>query len=243
MKNKKKHPDTMTIWEHIVALKRVVIKSIFLFLLSAGTVHYFRESIISFLLQPLGDSSPSLQFLSPLDPLFFILKIDFTLGLLISIPFIFFFIWDYVSPAVPIHKWVPYVAFSFVSAFTFLAAAYSYLLVTPIVLNFMNSITIPGTTTAFTAMGYLSFLISTTLVLVLVFQLPVFIFILCALGIIHSSEIKNKRPYIYLILIIFSAIITPTTDVITLALVCLPGIIAVELGLLASKLFLKRKTV
>ena len=240
MRQRKNH-NNLTIWEHVTVLRATIFRMIAVFLFSVSVVHYFHQQIIEFLLVPLDTST--LQFLSPLDPLYFILTIDFVVGLLISLPFLLLFIWFYISPAINIKWWIPFFFILAINILTLSAFIYSYLLVVPLILHFMNSITIPGTNMSLTANGYLSFFITTTLILVLIFQIPIFIFIGIWIKILNRDYIKKKRPYIYISIVIVSAIITPTTDIITLLLVSIPGVVAVELGITISGLLLQNKQV
>jgi len=233
----------LTIWEHIVALKRVVFIAVGSLLLSASLVHWQREIIINFLLVPLGPGGPVLQFLSPLDPLYFILKIDFTLGFLIILPLLLTLLWRYVSPAMSVRWWIPLLIINVASALALLAAAYAYYLVTPLILGFMASIIIPGTTAAFTASGYLDFLLTTTFILVVIFQLPLIIIAAVGTKLLNPTQITENRPYVYVGAITIAAIVTPTTDILTLGLVAAPAIVAVEVGVGVARLIFRTKQV
>lgn len=235
--------QTQTIWEHLVALKRVAFLSLGTLLCAAALVHWQREWVITFLLVPLGSESQPLQFLSPLDPLYFILKVDFTLGFLLALPIILTLIWRYIAPAVQVVWWLPLLIVSAATVLSMMASLYAYFLVAPIILTFMSNIIIPGTTAAFTAAGYLDFLLSTTLILVLVFQLPLLIVGAIGAKLLSPVVITDNRPYVYLGTVVIAAVVTPTTDVLTLALVAGPAIAAVELGIGIAKLLFNRKTV
>jgi len=226
----------MTVWEHLAQLRRLLFWVVGSVVLAAGCVHYWREPVITFLLQPLGDTQAPLQFLSPLDPLYFILKIDFTLGLLLSLPFILCIVWRYIAPAVSLRWYTPLLVGTLITILSGLAMAYAYLLVVPIILAFMSSIVIPGTATAFTASGYLSFLLTTTSILVLVFQIPLILATLCLLRLMTPAYIRQHRPYFHIGALVLAAIVTPTTDIFTLGLVAGPAIVAIELGAVLGSL-------
>lgn len=243
MRNQTRQNSEMTLWEHLLELKRVVIVAIATLLLAASLVHWQREIVIGFLLGPLGENSQPLQFLSPLDPLYFILKIDFTLGFIISLPIILTLIWRYIAPALNVRWWVPMLIIISASSLSVLAALYAYYFVAPVVLAFMSSIIIPGTTAAFTAAGYLDFLLTITLILVVVFQLPLIVVGGIVSKLLAPETITNNRPYVYVGAVTISAIITPTTDILTLGLVAAPAILAVELGLGIARVVLWRRHV
>lgn len=232
--------NAQTIHEHVRALVRVVLWSLGFVISASILVYWQRELVIDFLLQPLGENAMPLQFLAPLDPLFFLLKVCFTLGFLLGLPLIMLLVWHFIAPATRAGIAKGLVIVTATSVLAISAAAYAYTLVVPIVLNYMASIVIAGTTTAFTAHGYLNFLLTTTTLLVMIFQLPLVIVGATSLGLIETRQITSRRRYLYLGTLIATAVITPTTDVITLALVSLPTIVVIELGIFISWLLQPR---
>jgi sec-independent protein translocase protein TatC len=233
--------ETQTIREHTLALLKTIGASLGLVLVCSIVVHSQRHTVIDFLLQPLGNGATPLQFLSPLDPLFFILKVDFTLGFLLSFPIVFLLFWRFIAPATHAKLILGIAMVLATSVLALLAAAYSYLLVVPIVLEYMSSIVIAGTVTAFTAHGYLNFLLSTTFLLVAIFQIPLTLIGAGSLGLVTASQLTSRRKYIYTGTLILTAFITPTTDIITLALITAPTVIVIEVGIIGVWL-LQRKS-
>jgi len=233
----------LTFLEHLQAFRSLVIWILGIITVCVSIIHYHREVIVLFLLRPLGSETPSLQFLSPLDPLYFIIKLNITLGLLLSLPFIFVILWHFISPALPIaRRWVPYVLFLSTAVLSAAAFAYTYALVMPLLLSFLDTLAVPGTINAFTAQGYLSFFLNTTAMLVLVFQIPLFLFIAIGYNVVQVKTIAKNRPYIYLVAVIASAVVTPTTDIFSLGLISLPCIIAIELGTLLGRICFKKSS-
>lgn len=238
------HPTTseLTVLDHIRSLRRTVFSIVLVVLVASSIVHYFKNSVLSFLLAPLGGEAPELQFLSPLDPLYFILKVDFILGFLLSLPIIIFLIWRFVSPANERRSAAtPFIIIGASSVLGLIAATYAYKLLIPIILNYMSGLVVPGTALSFTANGYLDFFLSTTTLLILVFQIPLLIVGLTYTGLIVPDTISRNRPYIFLGIVILTAFITPTTDLISLALIAVPALIVVEFGTLMARFVYARK--
>lgn len=233
--------DVLTFTEHVGQLLKTIFAAIGVFILAASLVHTFREPVIQFLFQPLGPSPTSLQFLSPLDPLLFILKVDFVFGFFLATPIIIWLGWRYVQPATHVRSWLVLLLLLISTALTCIAVTYSYAIVVPIVLEFMNIFIIEGTTAAYTAHGYLNFFLSTSLLLMLVFQIPLLILALTGLHIVNPADIKERRPHIYVGILIVSAVITPTTDIITLALITIPAIVLTEIGIQVATLLHRRE--
>ncbi len=226
----------LTVLDHVRSLRRTVFLVIFIILATASVVHYFQQAILRLLFVPLGETASELQFLAPLDPLYFVLKVDFTLGFLLSLPITIFLIWRFISPphehSSPL---TPVLIIVASSTLGLIAAAYAYLLLVPIVLNFMSGLVMPGTALAFTADGYLSFLLMTTTLLILVFQIPLVIIGLTYAGLLDPNIIARNRRYVILSVVVATAFITPTTDPVSLALVSVPALAVVELGTILAR--------
>src|SRR6266436_1251996 len=93
----------MTFFEHLRELVRKLLWSLFAVALGAGVAHYYHEAIIAFLLAPLHQKK--LVFLSPLDPLLFVLKIDFVVGFILGLPVLNWCIFSFVKPAMKASSW------------------------------------------------------------------------------------------------------------------------------------------
>ena len=69
----------------------------------------------------------------------------------------------------------------------------------------------------------------------LVFEIPVLAWLLSSLGILHKSTLKEYRKHAVVALLVLAAIITPTGDPFTLAVVFLPIYLLYELSILIVK--------
>lgn len=224
-------------WEHVADLRRLLFFVVVLLIGTASVIHYFRHDIIPYLLRPLGTDTAPLQFLSPLEPLFFILKIDFVGAIILILPIIIVCIYQFINPTPWRKCTVPLITIISSSLLALAGAAYAYFVIVPIVLGFMNSLIIPGTVAAFTATGFMNFLLGTSFMLVLIFQIPIVTVLGSAVGIINPYLFSDYRRNAYLAIFVVTAVITPTTDVITLLLVSLPAIVITEIGVSIGKLF------
>ena len=77
--------EELTVWEHVAELRRYVLLSVASVLVFGSLTHAYRNELVGLLLRPLGEGM-TLQFLSPLDPLLFILTLDLMGGVLLSLP-------------------------------------------------------------------------------------------------------------------------------------------------------------
>ena len=227
--------DELTLWEHVAQLRRVVLWSVVAVFVCGSVVHYFRNDVIAFIIRPLHGAP--LQYLSPLDPLVFILTIDFVGGLVLALPFIVWQWYRFVAPALPtFRKMTVFFRLLFPLLLAGAAACYAYYVAIPLTLNVLTSFTVPGVTVSFTAENYLSFFITALLMLMIVFEMPVVMVILARLGLLHASTLAKKRKYVYVGLLIAVAAITPTTDIVSLMLILLPTYAVFEVGLIGARM-------
>jgi len=85
---------------------------------------------------------------------------------------------------------------------------------------------------------YLDFIIAIFLAFGIAFEVPVATFILIAAGITTADKLGKKRPYIIIGAFVIGMFLTPP-DVISQSLLAVPIWPLFELGLIASRLFLK----
>ena len=81
---------------------------------------------------------------------------------------------------------------------------------------------------------YISFTAQMSLVFGLAFQMPLVVIILARLGIVPVSVFKRFRKYVFMIIIVVSAVITPTPDALTMLAMALPMYLLYEIGLLIA---------
>lgn len=234
--------EAKSIWEHVGELRKKLLLALGAFVVGAVIAHIFNGEITAFLLKPAG--SQHLIFLSPLEPLIFIFKIDFIGGFIISFPVIIWCLISYITPA--LSKRINNLVVFFYVTSTFLVFAgliYAFFIMIPISLKFLFSITVPGIENTFSVEKYLGFLITQAVIIMAVFQVPILIIGGTYIGILKTKFLASKRRLIYFILLIALAIITPTTDVFSLGIIFIPCLAIFEISLIGGKIVekLKRK--
>lgn len=234
--------ETKSILEHIGDLRKKIFIALIAFVFGAIIAHIFHSEIIAFLLKPAGDQH--LIFLSPLEPLIFIFKIDCIAGIIISFPVIIWCILTYINPVLPVNiKKLFY--FFYITSFLLLVIAliYAFFVTIPISLKFLFSIVIPGIQNQISAQNYINFFITQALIIMIIFQLPILIIGGVYLNLFKTKILSKKRRYIYLIITIALSIITPTVDIFSLLIVLIPCLAIFEISLWGGKIIelLKRK--
>ena len=156
-------------------------------------------------------------------------------GLVIAFPYLFWELWKFIKPALS-PKEIRYSRGSifWVSLCFFTGAAFGYFLLTPFTFNFLANFQL-GTTGAYKYLPTLDDYIDTINQIVLgcglAFELPVLAFVLAKIGIISGALLKKYRKYAVVIVLILAAVITPSPDWTSQAIVSIPLLLLYELSI------------
>ena len=145
------------------------------------------------------------------------------LGLLCASPYILFELFRFILPALHDNerRYSLQVAIIIYALFI-VGVLMSYYVIFPISFRFLGTYNVAEKVSSMiTLNSYISTFTSLTIVMGVVFQLPVLIWILAKMGIVSSEILSKYRKYAVFIIIAISAIITPP-DIMTCILVTLP---------------------
>ncbi len=231
----------MTFWDHVGELRSRIMWAFFALLGGVILAHYYHEPLIEFILRPMKDNQ--LFFLSPLDPLLFILKIDFVFGLIIAFPIISCIFFSFLKPAMREITWLLFAGiYTLIATTIFIGLSYVYFIVAPIALDFLLSINVPGTVNMITATSYVNFILVQAFIIAIIFQIPLIVVAGVYMDFFDVRSLASKRKYIYVAGLILCAIITPTADIFNLATVSVPAVIMFETSLVLGRIIASRKS-
>lgn len=145
------------------------------------------------------------------------------LGLLCASPFIMYELFRFITPALLENerKYSTKIMISVYSLFM-IGVLMSYYILFPISFRFLGTYSVADKVhTMITLDSYISTFVSLTLLLGVVFQLPVITFILAKLGILNAPMMSKYRKHALIIIMLIAAIITPP-DIMTLIMITLP---------------------
>ncbi len=154
------------------------------------------------------------------------------LGLLGASPFILYELFRFISPALYDNerRYSVQVAGTIYALFI-IGVLMSYFVLFPISFRFLGTYSVAERVhSTITLDSYVSTFISLTLVMGLVFQLPVIAFFLGKMGIITSGMLSAYRKHAFLAIMVVAAIITPP-DLMTLILVTIPLYLLYEVSI------------
>ena len=158
------------------------------------------------------------------------------LGVLGASPYILYELFRFISPALYENerKYSVQVA-SITYALFILGVLMSYFVLFPISFRFLGTYSVSAKVVSnITLDSYVSTFTSLTLVMGLVFQLPVIAFFLGKLGFVSSDLLSRYRKHSFIIIMLVAAIITPP-DLMTLILVTIPLYLLYEVSIRVVK--------
>lgn len=154
------------------------------------------------------------------------------IGVLGASPYILYELFRFISPALYENekKYSVQVA-GIIYILFLLGVLMSYFVLFPISFRFLGTYSVSAKVVSnITLDSYISTFVSLTLVMGLVFQLPVIAFFLGKLGFVSSELLSKYRKHSFLVIMLVAAIITPP-DLMTLILVTIPLYLLYEVSI------------
>jgi sec-independent protein translocase protein TatC len=145
-------------------------------------------------------------------------------GILCASPYILYQLFRFVSPALYVNerKYVVRVVGGGYAMFA-LGVAVSYFLIFPLTFRFLGTYQVSGEVENMIALqSYISTLMTMSLAMGLVFEIPILSWLFAKLGLLSANLMRKYRKHAIIIILVVAAMITPTSDVLTLSLVALP---------------------
>ncbi|MGB4269785.1 MAG: twin-arginine translocase subunit TatC [Spirochaetota bacterium] len=203
---------------------------------------YFSDILLYAINKPFIESGFKLNIFNLVEGFVLRIKASFVMGLLIGLPLLVYHLWQYIKPAIDIDN-RKFAVYSIIAAvilfYAGLGATYFYLL--PLSIKVLISFTPPDMENMINASKYFNFAILFAVAIGITFEMPIIIMILTRIGIVSPSFLISKRKYAIVLIWIFAAVITPTTDPLTLTLVAVPLMLLYELSIVISKFIVIRK--
>ncbi len=209
-----------------------------------AVVYYF--GVLELLIEPVRTASddPTLRliYLSPSDPFFITLKIGILLGIILGFPVVVYQVWAFLSPALEKEEKRAVVPALYLGLVLFVAGvSMGYFAALPVTLEFFKAFQ-PGALEAQLEVGKtLAFITKMLLAFGIVFELPVVVMILSAMGLVTPRFLREKRRHAAVAMTVLASLITPG-DVITLTiLMIVPLLLLYELSIFLSAVIYRRR--
>ena len=231
----------MPFLDHLEELRQRLLICIFSIMLFSIASYFFSKQIMKILLLPYPKTE-KLIFLAPTEGFITYIKISVFIGILVSLPVIFYQLWKFISPGLykKEKKYVPLFVF-FSTLFFILGATFCYFVIIPLSLKFLLlGFATDQLESNIQIKEYLRFVTMLILVFGIVFELPLLSYFLSKLELLTPEFLRSKRRYGIVTVFILAAILTPP-DVISQVLLAVPLVILYEISIWVSKAVVSKK--
>ena len=244
---------------HLEVLRKMLFRILFVTLFLTIFVFVFRQQTFSIILAPKDSNfvfyrgvewflhllgidyhfeAFNIELISTELSAQFMLHISTSLyvSILLASPYIVYELFRYISPALYDNEKKYSIPIVFIIYILFaIGILMTYYILFPFSFRFLGTYQVDASVkNTITLTSYISTLISMSLVMGIVFQLPVLSYILGKLGLISYSLLAQYRKWAIMLILTLSAIITPP-DIFTLIMVALPLYLLYEISIIILK--------
>lgn len=189
----------------------------------------------------IGNNDVALNYFSPMEVFLLQIKIAVVLDLLVCFPYIARQVWKFVLPALYDNerRFIKSIVLS--SSLLFVAGVlFCIFFILPLIVNFGISFSTPEIKAVFGISNIIGLALMLSVIFGLMFQFPLITYFLIRFDIVSYQSVKDKRPYIFVGILIISGILTPP-DVVSQLMLTIPTYLLFEIGLWASRRYQIRK--
>lgn len=242
---------------HIEELRSRLLKIALGMVIPVAVSMLFYEELFAFMLYPITDmgavddllnllgasgllenskTPATLQAINPTDTFLSALKISFTVGIFVSLPWIIFQIWSFVVPALSSsEKTHTFPVIVFASTFFLMGSSFAYFIVLPFALNFLANFGGDLVMNQWAISEYFDLVLKFLLSFGIVFEMPLLAFILAKLDLLTASFLRTYRRYAIVVIVVLASILTPP-DVVSQVLMAIPLMLLYELSIWIVKI-------
>ena len=240
----------LTFWDHLDVLRSSLIRMAVAVMVLGVAAFCLKDLLFSVVLAPRSSDFVTYQLLgvdafhinlmnTGLTEQFMIhMRTAIYAGLLLASPYILYELFRFVSPGLYQNErryavWIVGAAY----VMFLMGTLVNYFIVFPLTVRFLGTYQVsPDVANMLTLQSYIDTLLGMSLVMGVVFELPVVCGLMGRMGLINSHMMSQFRRHAVVAILVVSAIITPTTDVFTLVVVALPIYLLYELSIQIVKI-------
>lgn len=254
------NPQLLTFGGHLNILRKMLFRMLIMIAICGIIIFYFKEETFDILLAPRTSSFITYQWLNRLaDFCNFSLPIESYniklintelsaqlmthisiacyLSILVTSPYIIYELFRFISPAL-YHSEKQISILIIISSYIlfFMGILLNYFIIFPISFQFLGTYQVDKSIeNTINLSSYISTFINLSLAMGIVFLLPILSSFLSYCGVINKDILIRYRKHAFVIITIIAAIITPSTDIFTLAIVTIPMYLLYEFSIIVVK--------
>ena len=237
--------EPQTFWDHLDVLRASLIRMAIAVVIFGIVAFCMKEALFSIVLAPCSSDFITYRLLGAeafhihlmntgLTEQFMIhMRTAIYAGLLVASPYILYELFRCVSPGLYQNErhyavWIVGAAYLMFIIGTLI----NYFVVFPLTVRFLGTYQVsPDVANMLTLQSYIDTLLGMSLVMGVVFELPVVCALMGRMGLLTDHFMAEYRRHAVVAILVVAAIITPTTDVFTLFIVALPIYLLYEVSI------------
>ena len=236
-------PETfaeMTLQEHLEELRSRILYSAISILLGFIAGLALAKPLLGLIADSANAPNGEIQTISPTEGFVTYMKVALYIAIAFSMPVLIYQLFAFVAPGLTsrerryVKLAVPFVVLMFAAG-----ASFAFFLLAPRALDFLSHFGSSIFAWNPRAEEIVSFYLTLTLGVGLMFELPIVMFVLAKIGIVNTKRLSSIRKFAFVGILVAAAIITPTPDPFNMMLAAVPMYGLYELGVLLSR-FAKR---
>ncbi|MHB1988325.1 MAG: twin-arginine translocase subunit TatC [Acidimicrobiales bacterium] len=238
----------MTLFEHLSELRRRLIVCMVGFLAGGLATYFVYNPILQALRQPycialrsIPHHSHSCAFYitAPLEGFTTRLNVSAYGGLIVALPLILYELWKFVTPGLKANERKYALPFVSASVLLFAAGGLVAYVIYPRALQFLIGSSGSHVNSIFSPSTYLSLLGALVLIFGIAFEFPVVLVALELAGALTSAGLRSFRRWAILLIVVFAAVITPSSDPFSMLALALPMVLFYEGSIVIGRLLKK----
>ncbi len=193
---------------------------------------YAMEKLIKIII---GGNEGSLNFFSPMEVFILQIKIAVVLDLLICFPYIARQIWKFLLPALYENERKFIKSIVLTSSCLFVCGVlFCVFFILPLIISFGISFATADIKAVFGVSNIIGLALMLSVIFGLMFQFPLITYSLIRSGMVSYRAVQDKRPYIFVAILIIAGILTPP-DIVSQLMLTIPTYLLFEAGLFAAR--------
>ena len=252
--SQEKKPENLTFWDHVEELRHCIFRILIAALVASVVAFCFKDVLFAVVLAPknadfityrlfqrlssdISQFSLSLINVNLAQQFIVHMKVALYVGLLVASPYIIYVLFGFIAPAL-FDSERRFAVCAVTSGYLMFIAGVllNYFLIFPLTVRFLGSYQVSSDVANLISLeSFISTLLMLSLMIGIVFELPVMCWLLAKMGVLKSTFMKQYRRHAIVVIVALAAIITPTADAFTLSLVAIPIYLLFEISVLIVK--------
>lgn len=189
----------------------------------------------------IGQNKIALNYFAPMEIFILQIKIAVVLDVMICFPYIAKTIWDFILPALYDYERRFIRSIVLISSGLFIIGVlFCLFFILPLLINFGISFATPEIQAVFGISNVITMALWLSVVFGLMFQFPLITYALIRSDITAYETVCQKRPYVFVAILIIAALLTPP-DIVSQLMLAIPTYLLFEMGLFFAKIRKKDK--